>query len=63
MEAMMSFNRDFDAMAAIARERQAHILQISSSAQGRRLGSLWSLGVVLTVVCAPLAALFFLRVW
>jgi hypothetical protein len=60
---MMSFNRDFDTLAAIARERQAHILQASSGAGGRRPAALWSVGVVLAVVCAPLAAVFFLRVW
>jgi hypothetical protein len=62
-EATMMFNRDFENLAALARERQADILHASSSATGRRPGSLWSLGVVLAVVCAPLAALFFLRVW
>jgi hypothetical protein len=59
----MTFNRDFDNFAAIARDRQDEILRISAGSNGRRPGSLWALGVFLAVVCAPLAAVFFLRVW
>ena len=59
----MTFNRDFDNYAELARERQNEILRISARSAGRRPGSLFSMGVALAVVCAPLAALFFLRVW
>jgi hypothetical protein len=59
----MTFNRDFDTLAAITRERQDEILRASGSTAGRWPAGMWSLGVVLAVVCAPLAALFFLRVW
>jgi hypothetical protein len=57
------FSRDFDNYAAVARERQHEMLRASSGAPGRGPGWLWSVGVGLAVVCAPLAAIFFLRVW
>ncbi len=59
----MTFNRDFDNYADVARERQAEILRISAASEGRRPGAPLAMGVVLAVVCAPLAALFFLQVW
>lgn len=59
----MTLNNDYDNFSAIARERQAHILKVGGSSDGRRPGSLWSVGVALAVVCAPLAAIFFLRMW
>jgi hypothetical protein len=62
----MTFNRDFDSLAGIAKEHQAHILRVSAqNAQhaARRPGGGVAVGVFLAVVCAPLAALFFIQVW
>ena len=62
----MTFNRDFDTLAGIAKDHQAHILRESAQNAGRparRSGSGVVIGVCLAVVCAPLAALFFIRVW
>ena len=59
----MTFSRDFDNYVAVARERQDEILRVNHGAAGRRPVNLWSVGVALAVVCAPLAAVFFVRVW
>ena len=57
------FARDFDNYAAVAKERQDEMLRASRGTSGRGPAWLWSVGVGLAVVCAPLAAIFFLRVW
>jgi hypothetical protein len=62
-EAEMTFSRDFDNYAAVAKDRQAEILRISAASDGPRPGARLVVGVGLAVVCAPLAALFLLRVW
>jgi hypothetical protein len=59
----MTFNREFDALADVARKHQAEMLRLSGQSDGRPSRSPWVVGVTLAVVCAPLAALFFLRVW
>jgi hypothetical protein len=59
----MTFNHDFQAVAGVAREHQAEMLRLSGQSDGRPSRGPWLVGVTLAVVCAPLAALFFIRVW
>ncbi len=59
----MTFNRDFENYADIAQDRQAEILRVSAASNGRRPAIYVAAGVFLAVVGAPLAAVFFLRVW
>ena len=66
----MTFNRDFETLADIAKEHQDHILrnsvrdaQQNAGQPARRPGSGVAMGVLLAVVCTPLAALFFIQVW
>jgi hypothetical protein len=62
----MTFNRDFETLASIAKDRQDHILRLSAQNAGhaaRRPGGGMVMGVFLAVVGAPLAALFFIQVW